>query len=260
MWSCGDDDDSTGATGGKSAGGNAGKGGAAMTGGATSKGGTTNGSGGATNKGGGTSTTGGKTNGGSTGMAGGGAGGAGEGGGGAGPLAGAGTGGALGGAGAGAGAGGVVGEGGGGQMNGGVGGTEGGVGGGGAGNTEISKAALTNYCTTVCNVVAGLHCATEENNPPPCDERCSSYDATIAGGTDSDYVTRLDQEYRALMKCLATNATEQSSYVCRVPANVGPEGNWSPVEATPCESLMCTWILDDGFTGDADVYERCSQQ
>ena len=254
MWSCGDDDDSTGATGGKSAGGNAGKGGAAMTGGGTSKGGTTNTSGGATNKGGGTSTTGGKTNGGSTGMAGGGAGGAGEGGGGAGPVAGAGAGGTMGGAGAG----GVVGEGGGG-----VSGGSGGAGAGAGGEGGEAPLTLSQACTIACAHVP-TNCPTvDEDNS--CAARCTSlYDASQSPSVADDEpqksadIARLNQEYVGMLRCLATKVTANSGYVCRADGNESPIAAWSAAAATACEAEVCTWTLDDANFADPDVYERCS--
>lgn len=222
LWSCGDDDDSTGPTGGA-----AGKGGAANKGGAPSQGGV----GGAK---GGSPGSGGKPSGGMPGSGG-------KASGGMGPIGGVGPGGA--------GAGGMGAMGG--EDQGGMGGMGGmagmgAMGGmGGEGGAFIDNLSLDQACTRACSKVADSSetAACQDSN---CVTNCKGYTAS----------TTLDQEYLDAISCISQRLAS-NKFVCADAIT----NKWSVVAGTPCEALLCKWTLDDtaqaDASGDPVVWARC---
>ncbi len=232
LWSCGDDDDSTGATGG-----NAGKGGGANKGGATSQGGVGGAKGGSPGSGGSTAGKGGTGSGGVAPTSGGtGSGGKGSGGG---PTGGVGPGGA--------GAGGMGAMGG--EDQGGMGGMGGMGGEGGAGGAFVDLT-LEQACIRACNKAAS---STETTSCQ--DSNCVT---TCKGYTTTPTNAALEKEYLDAISCVAQRVPS-TKYVCAEASSF--MNLWSVAAATPCEALLCKWTLDDvamaDGSGDLNVYNRC---
>jgi hypothetical protein len=97
-----------------------------------------------------------------------------------------------------------------------------------------------------------------------CNSSCNEYPDSVQGGVTGGNIspanaTLVNQEYLAMIRCLATNFTATTQYTCSEPPTT--YGAWTPKNEASCENLVCAWTCDDANNGtglfDQAVYDRC---